>query len=448
MAKRRSQRLRGTPASGRTESKPRRAANAPQGSGRRPTRQSSSKPRRPKATQAMSRPQGRRASASRKPSTQQWYKLIQEAEKKSGSKVAGRSGRQAARKSKSVSRKSTQSGNKRKSAGKKTSDSGKHKKAAARRGDKRTKAYKEREKWRRSGHLIRLSKLRSRLWKLAPGEFGSYSNTLELAKCMLEKNDGRIPRSNADLLALMAVCLDEVGVPGEGGPVSPTQPPDPNLVVIGEWDFYELDDLMLMLPSDFEQDIVSNLSVIQRFKRVNYVYADTFKEYVEYVNRKIAQGALDKYHPIAIEWRYDSERGEWYLWVYELDPSGYESEESPLGIPRRGSLSGKQAPIVGDEERQELEEFKEEVKSIHDERQDLNKLLELLLAEKAGLVDEYRMYMQAGDKESMLAVAAEAAGVRQAIINTRRQITGLKKGRKPKKVEVKKKAKKKTKKKK
>lgn len=410
---------------GSIKAKPVRSLKAPLGSGRQPKRQTSSKPRQPKAE-----PKRRVGVTSRtgNASARELYKLFQEAERKSGSKVSRGTKKQDARKSKNISHKSAESKSKIKRSVKKTGDSARHKKATGSKVDKRTKEYKEKEKWRRYGHLIRLTRLRSRLWKLAPDDFGSYADTLELAKCMLEKNDGKIPRSNTDLLALMSACLDEVGLPGE---VSPVRRP-PEIDIIGRWSFFELDELMISLPYDFPYDITSDLSLVPRFKRVEYNYPDTFKEYVEYVNRKVKEGQLDKYHEIEIEWRYNQDQKSWEIWVYELLDSGFVSDVAPLGIPRRPRPG---APNVTntEEELSELEQYKEESKSAYDERQQLIDYVGKLVEQKNKLFEEYKYMMERGDKTGAAIVGDELGDVRRQIRALRTRITLLKKGKKKKK---------------
>lgn len=246
---------------------------------------------------------------------------------------------------------------------------------------------------------------------------------------MLEKNDGRIPRSNADFLAFLAECLEEVG---PSVPVAPPHEPISDLDIIGRWSFFELDELMISLPFDFPYDITSDLSLVPRFKRAEYNYPDTFKEYVEYVNRKVKEGQLDKYHEIAIEWRYNQDMKAWDVVVYELLDSGFVSDVAPLGIPRR-PRPGAPGVTQTKEEMDELEESKQESKSAYDERQQLIEYVTKLVEQKNKLFEEYKYMMDHGDKTGAAIVGDELGDVRRQIRALRTRITLLKKGKKKKK---------------
>lgn len=299
----------------------------------------------------------------------------------------------------------------------------------------------EQKKWERYGHLIRFTKLRSKLYSMAPEEFGSYGETAALAKCILEKNGGRIPRSNEKLLLMLAECLPEVGmvepgtgVPGEELPPAPEidlsvgPVPPPPRGFLGDIDFYQIDEHIGTLPADYPFPIRSKLSVTPLFFAAEYEYESTFKPYVDWINMTYQPGDRRSGDLMVRFNIVPDEQYGWVITVTETEPSGFfnpealptrEREAAEEAIEATGAPAGT-TPAELEGER--FERKQRERASLLAEKEGLLAELEGIEREIQVLTAEIRLYL---DRKlmDMVKVTGEAlSSLRAAKISTRTRI--------------------------
>lgn len=195
--------------------------------------------------------------------------------------------------------------------------------------------------------LSRISKTRSKLWKLYGAEFGDYKNTAKIASLIVSDNADKTPSKAwitkrwkrkylKKLIEFQQIKQRELEKIEEANrrleeEITPPQLPA-NL--LGEYSYFDIESIILDIPNEFsDYKIYSSLSSKSPFRVSDFDYENTFKAYYDHRN---SIKDSEKYDDYPVELKIVRFRNEWVFSIEEVNSTGFSMGESVSEMKQEG----------------------------------------------------------------------------------------------------------------